>query len=881
MKKKILTALASIALLTANAQTITDPADCATAVFGCTINDFTAGIGPGNVNDIPAGNNVSNPNSNPGSAGNSGCLLANELNPTWMIFTIQQDGYFEFTLGSANSGGCYDWALWPYYQAGGGTLSGNDACSDITNNLLPPVACNWNGPCQGFTGMVQSGNLPTGANQGNFENSFFATAGSQFVLCFSNYSGLQNQLVPVYTGTDIPGNSGSTTTAGVTCDPSALGTTVCLGDTATATLDLGGIDSNYVTFNVLNDAADLVSSANWPELDFLADDTTEYFVELTDTIGVYDTVSFTINVVPPVLADAGADTSMCMGSVLQLNGSASDSTNEVMWTASGPSTPFFNPGNDVLDPGFQSLGSGQFTLYLTESNGVCPDHTDSMEVFISNPTLMDSLIDPTCFGFADGEIYLDSVDNEMYSFDGGQTYQTTNFVQGLAAGFYDVFIEDIYGCTDSATVELVDPAEVVLTTSNDTTVCENGTATMTANATGGTSFVYNWSTSTNTTNTETLSPLVDEVVTVQAYNQNSCPSSVANINVMVLPPLSGSVTPAQDVCPGYPATLTAAGADGNGGPYTYTWVDGYGAPVGNTATISVNPTATTTYTVAITDGCESTPYPMQVTVNVLPEPPVAFSVDQTEDCAPGNFVLTNDTDPNLTANWYWNLSNDSSYVDIDPLAVTIPEVGSYDVQLIVVSPDGCIDSLTQNNLLNVTPIPSADFSYNAPIYMFNTETALNNASDDAVSYQWLITDGDPGTSTLENPTVSFPDGETGSYEVTLIATSDIGCVDTITKMVVVEPEVILYAPNTFTPDGDEHNQNWRVYIEGIDLYSFELTIYNRWGEVIWVNNDADAAWNGTYQGKVVKDGTYHWVLKARNKQTDERFTRTGYLNVIR
>lgn len=105
MKKIIYTIAASLALITTQAQTITDPADCEVAVFGCTINNFTAGIGPGNFNDIPSGNNVSNPTTNPGSAGNSGCLLANELNPTWMIFTIQQSGYFEFTLGSPNSEG--------------------------------------------------------------------------------------------------------------------------------------------------------------------------------------------------------------------------------------------------------------------------------------------------------------------------------------------------------------------------------------------------------------------------------------------------------------------------------------------------------------------------------------------------------------------------------------------------------------------------------------------------------------------------------------------------------------------------------------------------------------------------------------------------------
>ncbi|SFT90499.1 gliding motility-associated C-terminal domain-containing protein, partial [Lishizhenia tianjinensis] len=115
----------------------------------------------------------------------------------------------------------------------------------------------------------------------------------------------------------------------------------------------------------------------------------------------------------------------------------------------------------------------------------------------------------------------------------------------------------------------------------------------------------------------------------------------------------------------------------------------------------------------------------------------------------------------------------------------------------------------------------------------------------------------------------------------LIATSDIGCVDTIVKMVTVEPEVIMYAPNTFTPDGDEYNNSWRVFVEGIDVYSVELTIYNRWGEVIWKSFDLEQQWDGTYNGKQVPTGVYTWTFKARNKQDDAKFTKTGYVQVMR
>lgn len=85
---------------------------------------------------------------------------------------------------------------------------------------------------------------------------------------------------------------------------------------------------------------------------------------------------------------------------------------------------------------------------------------------------------------------------------------------------------------------------------------------------------------------------------------------------------------------------------------------------------------------------------------------------------------------------------------------------------------------------------------------------------------------------------------TGSYDVQLVTTSDLGCADTIDYDLIILPEVLVYAPNSFTPDGDEFNQNWRVFMEGIDTYDFELLLYNRWGEIIWESHDINVGWDG-------------------------------------
>ena len=203
-------------------------------------------------------------------------------------------------------------------------------------------------------------------------------------------------------------------------------------------------------------------------------------------------------------------------------------------------------------------------------------------------------------------------------------------------------------------------------------------------------------------------------------------------------------------------------------------------------------------------------------------------------------------------------------------------------RLIVTSYEGCVDSLTFDDLLMVDPKPVADFRYTPnPVLMFNTEVLFTNYSFNGYSYQWYFEDGFPSQSTQTNVQVQFPDGVTGEYDVMLITTSELNCADTMEHTLVVFPEVLIYVPNSFTPDDDEYNQNWRVYLEGIDMYDFELLIYNRWGELIWESHDVEVGWDGTYNGMNVETGTYTWVIRASEMLNDNKYTWDGHINLLR
>ena len=120
-----------------------------------------------------------------------------------------------------------------------------------------------------------------------------------------------------------------------------------------------------------------------------------------------------------------------------------------------------------------------------------------------------------------------------------------------------------------------------------------------------------------------------------------------------------------------------------------------------------------------------------------------------------------------------------------------------------------------------------------------------------------------------------------NYSITLIATNDAGCIDSVTQIIEIKPEFSIYVPNAFTPDGEEFNQNWKIFVNGHDQYDFDLYLYNRWGEVIWESHDASVGWDGTYQGQLVQSGMYTWQITVKLPYVDERREFVGHVSVLR
>ena len=70
----------------------------------------------------------------------------------------------------------------------------------------------------------------------------------------------------------------------------------------------------------------------------------------------------------------------------------------------------------------------------------------------------------------------------------------------------------------------------------------------------------------------------------------------------------------------------------------------------------------------------------------------------------------------------------------------------------------------------------------------------------------------------------------------------------------VIPQLSIYIPSAFTPNGDGLNDMFGIKGEGIQDY--HMLIYNRWGTVIFESTNAKIQWDGRYHGDPVETGTY-------------------------
>ncbi len=410
-------------------------------------------------------------------------------------------------------------------------------------------------------------------------------------------------------------------------------------------------------------------------------------------------------------------------------------------------------------------------------------------------------------------------------------------------------------CANSTTLNgTVDP-EITPTFDPIADLCLNDPApTLPTTSTNGVSGSWSPNTSTSTvgTTTYTFTP-----------SPGVC-SPTVTLDITVLGLITPLFTPINPICVG--STVPVLQTSSNNIPaITGSW----------SPNVSIATAATTTYTFTPAANQCASNTTLDIVVNPLP---VLIVTNPDTVCAPAKVDLTS---ASVTAG---SSGGTISYCDSpsglnplpNPSSISVP--GTYfiisETNLGCKVPLPVVVEISSNPTANFTPSPSILNSY-------NLSSTMNNTSIGAVSYEWYFMDG--ATSNLDNPTHEFPDSTYGDQNILLIATSAGGCKDTIIKSITIEEELIIYIPNSFTPDPDIHNPTFQpVFTSGYDPYVYSMLIFNRWGEIVFETHDVSVGWNGTFGNtNKVQDDVYTWRIEFKLSKKDEHRILVGSVNLIR
>jgi gliding motility-associated-like protein len=329
-----------------------------------------------------------------------------------------------------------------------------------------------------------------------------------------------------------------------------------------------------------------------------------------------------------------------------------------------------------------------------------------------------------------------------------------------------------------------------------------------------------------------------------------------------------------------PALLTNTGGIA---PFTYQWSFN-GNVVSNDAQFTFQPQTSGTACLIVTDANGDT-LSECLNITVAPQVNPQFSFLDTLLCFPESFTVINETNQNTFNSQTW-LVNDVAYPGEEIFVFSPTQPGTYSIELQMTNSLGCVyDTLISNTFISLTS-PQADFSASTTIVQVDQPLVsfTDQTSGEISSWNWtFFVFPSEVTSTEQNPQFSFPNDVGADYQVQLIVSNTAGCADTIFGTITVFENYTLFVPNSFSPDGNEYNNLFKVSGYGIDPYNFLLEIYNRWGELIFVSKDPEIGWDGSYgnTGEISPIGTYTYKLNYKLKNQEQSKVISGHVNLIR
>lgn len=588
-------------------------------------------------------------------------------------------------------------------------------------------------------------------------------------------------------------------------------------------------------------------------------------------------------------------------------------------TATGSGNNYlWSPGN-YTTASVSNLSAGIYTVNV--NNGGCSSNI--LTVNVTQPPIITSSMSAVTSSICIGQsVILNSINSGgipsyTVNWNNGIVNTSSISVSPISTSVYSYTVTDSNLCTKSSSISIiVNPTPTI--NINTQNICSGVPSTLTVS--GASSYLWvpgNISGSNNIVNLSNST-----IYTVTGTSSVNCSAmSTFTIGVNQTPTV---VINSNNICVWQTATLSAISSNN-----TYSWLPGGQM----TASITVNPNATTNYSVISSiNTCSSIAV---TTVSVYPLP-IILTTTNVAVCL-GQIKILNAIGAN-TYTWQPGNSNGNS-ISITPLSNTQYTVfgesanGCINNSIISVNTANSLtvdinsaeicegnqafliantngnqyhwepSSLAQspnNNATYVNPMSSTIFTFQTsengncittatvnvivnkkPVVFAGLDTVIEIGESFVLigsgssDFGWKSLDGSELNCNYCSSVTISPQQNTCYV---LESKTDKGCMNKDTICITVLKDWDIYIPNAFTPNNDLKNDVFLPY--GFGIQNYELYIFDRWGEQIFKSDTDHKGWNGYYKNYICEMGVYTYmiIINTFSKQEEKKI---GHVTLLK
>ncbi len=537
----------------------------------------------------------------------------------------------------------------------------------------------------------------------------------------------------------------------------------------------------------------------------------------------------------------------------------------------------------LVQPSLSTYPAGpvSFNFVVTDTCGVPPAQGVANVVFVQNPPLLVDIGEDISAQCLDEIIVNSTVTGGFgeYSY----AWSSGGFLLSDLpnVNFYDdndlmltLTVTDICQVSSSDQIQVsYPPVPVVVDIGPDHTATCIDQLQINSSVSGGIgNYSYSWMLGANSAGFSSAASVQTGVTTSLTLNvHDQCGNSSSDVLTITIPPVNILLDIGPDIVTNCLVNNTIAPIQlENGiGNYTYVWMND-GTNVSSASQYSIQTGTNKSIGLTVMDQCGNTALDQKQII--IPAAPIALTVFPNPDT-----VICLGTWATLRANaiggvgaltytWHGVTSTPSNLPNQSIVKESPASNSTYTVNV----SDQCGNSNSGTMRVIVRELfPSFESNY-----VSDTEIEVQNITSGDSPFIWTF--GDGSTSNESDVRINFLGAP--AWTATLTIFSPEGCSKSVTQEFTAIGE--LFVPNAFTPDNDGLNDHF--FIVGHDLRYFEMTIFNRYGEVVFKSYDIEEPWDGSHQGKdhFVPNGIYNYQLVGIGKR-ENIIERKGKITVLR